>query len=111
MTDKNTALLPIDRLETGYGKTQVLFDISLQVGRGEIVALIVPNGSGKSTTLKSVCGLLPAVTVAFRKRPTFRAVADRAEGQWLWLGLAATVLFVGIASVPVVLGPFTMRGY
>ena len=64
-----------------------------------------------SLVVAVVCGLLPAVTVAFRKRPTFRAVADRAEGRWLWLGLAATVLFVGIASVPVVLGPFTMRGY
>jgi branched-chain amino acid transport system ATP-binding protein len=60
LTDKDTALLQIERLETGYGKKQVLFDISLQVGKGEIVALIGPNGSGKSTTLKSVCGLLPA---------------------------------------------------
>ena len=60
MTDKNTALLQIECLETGYGKKQVLFGISLQVGKGQIVALIGPNGSGKSTTLKSVCGLLLA---------------------------------------------------
>ena len=52
-------MLKIDNIETGYGKKQVLYGLSLTVGAGEVVAMIGPNGSGKSTTLKTVCGLLP----------------------------------------------------
>lgn len=52
-------LLEIKDLETGYGKKQVLFGVSIKISEGEIVALIGPNGSGKSTTLKTICGLLP----------------------------------------------------
>ena len=51
-------ILEISNLETGYGKKQVLFGLSLNVKQGEIVALIGPNGSGKSTVLKTVCGLI-----------------------------------------------------
>ena len=53
-------MLKISNLETGYGKKQVLFDLSLEVEEGEVVSLIGPNGAGKSTTLKAVCGLLTA---------------------------------------------------
>jgi len=52
-------MLEVKNLNTGYGKKQVLFDISLNVGAGEIVALIGPNGSGKSTILKAISGILP----------------------------------------------------
>ena len=52
-------LLEIKALETGYGKKQVIFGLSLDVGPHEIVALIGPNGAGKSTVLKAVCGLIP----------------------------------------------------
>jgi len=52
-------MLEIRELETGYGKKQVLFGLSLEVRGGEIVALIGPNGAGKSTVLKAVCGLIP----------------------------------------------------
>jgi branched-chain amino acid transport system ATP-binding protein len=53
-------MLEIRELETGYGKKQVVFGLSLDVREGEIVALIGPNGAGKSTVLKAVCGLIPA---------------------------------------------------
>lgn len=53
-------MLEIRKLETGYGKKQVLFGPSMEVREGEIVALIGPNGAGKSTVLKAVCGLIPA---------------------------------------------------
>ena len=53
-------MLEIRELETGYGKKQVLFGLSLEVREGETVALIGPNGAGKSTVLKAVCGLIPA---------------------------------------------------
>ena len=52
-------MLAIGDVETGYGKKQVLFGVSLEVRQGEILALIGPNGAGKSTILKAVCGLLP----------------------------------------------------
>ena len=53
-------MLEIKQLETGYGKKQVLFGLSLTVHGGEVVALIGPNGAGKSTVLKAICGLIPA---------------------------------------------------
>ena len=51
-------MLKLENIEAGYGKIQVLFDITLQVKEGEIVSLIGPNGSGKSTILKSIIGLV-----------------------------------------------------
>jgi branched-chain amino acid transport system ATP-binding protein len=53
-------MLEIRKLETGYGKKQVLFGLSMEIRKGEIVALIGPNGAGKSTVLKAVCGLIRA---------------------------------------------------
>lgn len=53
-------MLEINELETGYGKKQVLFGLSLTVQQGEIVGLIGPNGAGKSTMLKTICGLIQA---------------------------------------------------
>lgn len=51
-------MLQIEELETGYGKKQVLFGLSLEVRASETVAVIGPNGAGKSTLLKAVCGLI-----------------------------------------------------
>ena len=55
-----TAMLALERVRTFYGDTQVLFDVSLRVGRGEVVALLGANGAGKTTLLRSVLGLTPA---------------------------------------------------
>lgn len=52
-------MLKVETISTGYGKKQVLFEVSLQVGKGEIVLLAGSNGSGKSTLLKSIFRLLP----------------------------------------------------
>lgn len=52
-------MLDIKKIETGYGKKQVLFGPSLEVREGEIVAVIGPNGAGKSTVLRVICGLIP----------------------------------------------------
>ena len=49
-------LLEIEGLSAGYGAVQALSDVSLTVGRGEIVTLIGANGAGKSTLLMSICG-------------------------------------------------------
>lgn len=51
-------MLEIDGLRAGYGMVQVLWDIKLRVGRGEVVSLIGANGAGKTTTLKSVMGIV-----------------------------------------------------
>ena len=52
------ALLEVSGLETAYGDSQVLFGVSLEVARGEVVALLGRNGAGKTTTLASVMGLV-----------------------------------------------------
>ncbi len=52
------SLLEVDRLNAFYGASQVLRDVSLQVGQGETVALLGRNGVGKSTTLKALMGLI-----------------------------------------------------
>jgi branched-chain amino acid transport system ATP-binding protein len=63
-------LLEVRDLETAYGDSQVLFGISLDVERGEVVALLGRNGAGKTTTLSSVMGMVPARagSVRFRDR-------------------------------------------
>jgi branched-chain amino acid transport system ATP-binding protein len=52
-------VLRVDSINVAYGRVQVLFDISLHVDEGEIVVLLGANGGGKSTTLKSIAGVLP----------------------------------------------------
>ena len=52
-------MLHVENISTGYGKKQVLFDVSFDVSKGEIVLLAGSNGSGKSTLLKAIYGLLP----------------------------------------------------
>jgi branched-chain amino acid transport system ATP-binding protein len=53
-----TPLLKVSGLDAFYGRAQVLFDVALEVGRGEVVALMGRNGAGKSTTMKAIMGLL-----------------------------------------------------
>jgi branched-chain amino acid transport system ATP-binding protein len=51
-------LLKVDGLNAFYGDSHILFDVSLRVERNEVVALLGRNGAGKSTTLKSLMGVL-----------------------------------------------------
>ncbi|WP_440770281.1 ABC transporter ATP-binding protein [Natronorubrum sp. DTA28] len=51
-------LLEIEGIYSGYGETQVLRDLSLSVGEGEIVSLVGRNGAGKTTTLRTIMGIL-----------------------------------------------------
>lgn len=50
--------LAVSNLEARYGPAQILFDVSFNVGDGEVVALLGRNGAGKSTTLRSIIGLV-----------------------------------------------------
>jgi branched-chain amino acid transport system ATP-binding protein len=52
------SLLAVDRLNSYYGDSHILFDVSLRVERNEVVALLGRNGAGKSTTLKSLMGVV-----------------------------------------------------
>jgi len=57
---KTGMILEVKNIDTFYGETQVLYDVSLSVGKGEVVSLLGPNGAGKTTTLRSILGLTPA---------------------------------------------------
>jgi branched-chain amino acid transport system ATP-binding protein len=54
----NMTMLELDKVNVSYGKIPVLWDVSLKVNEGEIVALVGPNAAGKTTTLRTISGLL-----------------------------------------------------
>ncbi|WP_038217957.1 ABC transporter ATP-binding protein [Xenophilus azovorans] len=58
MTSTPEILLEAKSLCAWYGAAQILYDVHLEVGRGEVVALMGRNGAGKSTTLKALMGML-----------------------------------------------------
>ena len=51
-------LIAVEDLHTYYGKSHILHEVSLTIGRGEVVGLLWRNGVGKSTTLKTIMGLI-----------------------------------------------------
>jgi len=53
------SLLELDRISAYYGPSQALFDVSLTLAAGEVLALMGRNGMGKTTTVKVICRLLP----------------------------------------------------
>jgi branched-chain amino acid transport system ATP-binding protein len=59
-------LLELADVETCYGRSQVLYGVSLAIGAGEMVTLMGRNGMGKTTTVRSVMGLTPAVRGSIR---------------------------------------------
>jgi len=54
-------MLKINKLNTYYGESHILKDVSLSVGQGQVVIMLGPNGHGKSTLLKSICGLVEKI--------------------------------------------------
>ncbi len=64
-------MLKVEHLAARYGPAQVLFDVSLAIGAGEVVTLIGRNGMGKTTTIRVLMGLLAATggTAEFDGRP------------------------------------------
>jgi len=62
------AYLELNSINTFYGRSHILFDVSLSVEKGEVVSLLGRNGAGKSTTFRSIIGLTPPQTgeVIFR---------------------------------------------
>ncbi len=82
-------LLRLEGVEAGYGDLLAIRGVSLEVGRGELVALIGSNGAGKTTTLRAITGLLPC------RRGRIELNGIRIDG----LG-PAEIVASGIAHVP-----------
>jgi len=72
-------MLTIEKLETAYGSSQVLFGVDLHVEAGEAVTLLGRNGMGKTTAVRSIMGLTPARAgaITFRGRRIEREAPDR----------------------------------
>lgn len=52
-------MIDLQSVSAGYGELQILYDVSINVQQGEIVALVGANGAGKSTLIKTITGMLP----------------------------------------------------
>ena len=88
-------MLEVRAIDAGYGDVQVLFGLSLQVNKGEIVTLLGSNGAGKTTTLRCISGVVRPGTgdVLFKGESLMKvAASERArlgialvpEGRELW---------------------------
>jgi branched-chain amino acid transport system ATP-binding protein len=84
-----STLLRIEGLEAGYGDMTAVSAVSLEVRRGEAVALVGSNGAGKTTTLRAISGLLPV-----------RSGTIELEGRRLSGLSPAEIVALGIAHVP-----------
>jgi branched-chain amino acid transport system ATP-binding protein len=82
-------LLDVEHLAVNYGAIQAVQDVSLKVGKGEIVALIGANGAGKTTVLNTLSGLLHA-----------RAGTARFEGLEVTTASAKAIVRAGVVQVP-----------
>ncbi|TSA80094.1 ABC transporter ATP-binding protein [Deinococcus detaillensis] len=81
--------LIIENLAAGYGKIQVLWDVSVRVGPGEFVAMIGANGAGKTTTLRAVSGVV---------RPTGGSI--RLGGHDITRATPTQIVGLGLGHVP-----------
>ena len=52
-------MLKVEALQASYGQSQVLFDVGIEVNRGEMVTLLGRNGMGKTTTIRAIMGMTP----------------------------------------------------
>src|SRR3546814_173964 len=64
------SLLEVDKINSFYGDSHILFDVSMHVEEHEVVALLGRNGAGKSTTLKTLMGMVPAKSGIIDRKST-----------------------------------------
>jgi len=86
-------MLTVEHITTGYGKKQILTDVSFEVNKGEVVLLSGGNGSGKSTVLKTIYGLLKPWASAPEGKITF-------EGKNITASPVSTMIRTGIVYMP-----------
>ncbi|MGH8752192.1 MAG: ABC transporter ATP-binding protein [Burkholderiales bacterium] len=79
-------LLEVRDLQVSYGGINAVKGIDLEIGAGELVALIGCNGAGKSTTLKAICGLLPQVQGEVRYQG--KTITGLPSFERVWRGVA-----------------------
>ena len=81
------SMIEVDRINTYYGDSHVLFDLSMEVREREVVALLGRNGAGKSTTLKTLAGVLHprSGTIHFEGKPTQLLPSHKIAGLGLQL--------------------------
>lgn len=74
-------MLELHAVESGYGETQVLFGMSLAAQKGRVLSILGRNGAGKSTTLKTIMGLLPVAEgqITFDGQPIAKQPFDVAK--------------------------------
>src|SRR5216110_3605283 len=85
----STTMLRLSDVDTYYGPSQILRQVSLEVRRGEIVCLLGANAAGKTTTMKTIFGLV---------RPRHGSI--RFEGKALEHMLPGDIVRLGMALVP-----------
>jgi branched-chain amino acid transport system ATP-binding protein len=102
-------LLDVDNIETAYGRSKVLFGVSLRIAPGEMVTLMGRNGMGKTTTVRSIMGLTPALAgsirfagTEIRQLPSFRVaqlgVGLVPEGRQVFPNLSARENLIATAA-------------
>jgi len=82
-------VLEVEDIDALYGTSQVLFDMSLSVEKGETLALLGRNGAGKSTTIKSIAGIVPT------RKGSIRLLGKEVRGK-----APHTIARAGIGYVP-----------
>jgi len=91
----NNPMLQLSDVNVYRGNTHVLHGVSMEVGEGEIVALIGANGAGKTTTLRAVSGLLPTRKGAITYRPDAAAEPLKLHGM-----SAESIVATGLCQCP-----------
>jgi branched-chain amino acid transport system ATP-binding protein len=110
-------MLELRDLETAYGRSQVLFGINMEVGKAEVVSLLGRNGMGKTTTVRSIMGIVRprAGTIRFQdqaveKLPSYRiakaGIGLVPEGRQVFPNLTVRENLVATASKR---GPWTLE--
>jgi branched-chain amino acid transport system ATP-binding protein len=94
-------LLVVEHVQKRFGGVQALSDVSLTVGRGEVVGLIGPNGSGKSTSVNVICGAYPPTSgaVSFEGRDLRGIGVDGRVRRGLARTFQTTTLFPEMTAI------------
>jgi branched-chain amino acid transport system ATP-binding protein len=108
-------MLEVANLETSYGRSQVLFGVALRINKGEVVSLLGRNGMGKTTTVRSIMGIVASSgKIAFEGRELQRLPSYRIakaglglvpEGRQIFPNLLVRENLVATATR----GPWTME--